>query len=404
MYSNKRWRNLRPPKLLYSTVKCLKRESGDKMRLPDDEEERGVGAPVVYTIIGVSVFILIVLAAVLVSDSRRSPAPSGAKATPTPTPAEEAEVYEGQSDADFETLYRENKLRSEDLDFWDMYSGRDADIEVEPSPTPGPTPAHEPTPEEMAADGKHTKVTYRDGTEEWLEISEDIPLYSYDLTNIKITAGKMEYYQDGEKNSWLGVDLSRDSGQVDFEALKDAGVDFVMLRLGSRGYETGVVSLDENFVANITAAQNAGLEVGVYFFSQAVSVEEAVEEAQFVISNLVPYRITYPVAFDMEYIVNDEARIDILDKDKKSQIAEAFLSTIEKEGYRTVLYGSKNWLLGELMPDKLLKDYDVWLNDQSPVPDYPYQFKMWKYASGQIVTGVEGKASYTISFVDYTRK
>lgn len=165
-----------------------------------------------------------------------------------------------------------------------------------------------------------------------------------------------------------------------------------------------MVSLDENFVANITAAQSAGLEVGVYFFSQAVSVEEAVEEAQFVISNLVPYRITYPVAFDMEYIVNDEARIDILDKDKKSQIAEAFLSTIEKEGYRTILYGSKNWLLGELMPDKLLKDYDVWLNDQSPVPDYPYQFKMWKYASGQIVTGVEGMASYTISFVDYTRK
>ena len=94
------------------------------MRLSDDDDERGVGAPVVYTIIGVSVFILLVLAAVLVSDSRRTPSPAKAKATPTPTPQVETEAYGEQSDADFETLYRENKLRSEDLDFWDMYSGR----------------------------------------------------------------------------------------------------------------------------------------------------------------------------------------------------------------------------------------------------------------------------------------
>ncbi|MDE6202262.1 MAG: hypothetical protein K2G19_02165, partial [Lachnospiraceae bacterium] len=100
------------------------------MRLPDDEDERGVGAPVVYTIIGVSVFILIVLAAVMVSDSRRTTDPARrAASTPTPTPTKEAEMYQGQSDADFEMLYRENKLRSEDLDFWDMYSGRDADIQ-----------------------------------------------------------------------------------------------------------------------------------------------------------------------------------------------------------------------------------------------------------------------------------
>ena len=177
-----------------------------------------------------------------------------------------------------------------------------------------------------------------------------------------------------------------------------------MLKLGSRGYESGLISLDEKFVSNITGAQEAGLEVGVVFFSQAVNVKEAVEEAEFVASNLIPYQISYPVAFDMEYIINDNARIDSLDVDEKTQIAEAFMSTIEKEGYRPILYGNTNWILGELIPDMLLLEYDVWLNDQSAVPEYPYQFKMWRYASQQQVPGVENETAYTISFIDYTRK
>ena len=106
----------------------------------------------------------------------------------------------------------------------------------------------------------------------------------------------------------------------------------------------------------------------------------------------------------MEYIANDEARIDFLDADGKTQIAEAFLSSVEREGYRPILYGNKDWLLGELVPDKLLKDYDVWLNDQSPVPDYPYQFRLWKYAVKQKINGIENETAYIISFVDYTRK
>lgn len=200
------------------------------------------------------------------------------------------------------------------------------------------------------------------------------------------------------------MELSENSGNVDFTALKDSGVDFVMLRLGSRGYETGLLSLDKNFVSNITKAQNAGLEVGVYFFSQAVSEKEAEEEAEFVASNLVPYKISYPVAFVMEYIVNDESRIESLDAESKTDIAKAFLSHIDREGYRTLLCGTKDWLLGEVEPEDLLEDYDVWLNDQSPVPDYPYQFRLWKYAVRQKISGVENEASYIISFVDYTRK
>ncbi|MDO4302621.1 MAG: GH25 family lysozyme [Bacillota bacterium] len=377
------------------------------MRLPGETEEGGMGTPVIYMIVAVSAFVLIILAVVFISNGsndRSGNQGGAARASAEPTPEEEqVEFAKGQED--IESLYKEHKLRAEDLDFWNMYQDDDEVIvEAAPTESPMPTEAPEPTDEEKAKDGMHTRVTYRDGTEEWIEISEDIPLYTYDLTNIKITNDQMSYWVEGEKTSKLGVDISKSSGEVDFEALRDNGVDFVMIRLGSRGYETGLLSLDEKFVLNITQAQNAGLEVGVTFFSQAVTVEEAVEEAEYVASNLIPYQITYPVAFDMEYIANDKARIEILDEDQKTQIAEAFLKTVESEGYRSILYGNKTWLLTEIIPDKILAEYDVWLSDQSPVPDYPYQFKMWKYTSGLNISGVENETAYIISFVDYTRK
>lgn len=405
------------------------------MRLPDEQEERGMGMPVIYSIVAVSVFILIILAVVLMSNTRQKGRDTAknkrVEATPSPAPEEDIEFSEGE--ADIETLYREHKLRAEDLDFWDMYPGNKVIVEgrgeespetgegqasaspegspgvsaspdASPGPSASPAPTHEPTEEEMAASEDYVQVTLRDGTSEWVEISEDIPRYAYDFTNIRISDGKMAYYQDGEKVSWLGTDLSKNSGEVDFQALKDSGVDFVMLRLGGRGYETGLVSLDESFVNNITKAQSAGLEVGVTFFSQAVTPGEAQEEAEFVINNLIPYKITFPVAFDMEYIVNDESRIDILTKEDKTEIAETFLSRIESEGYRCVLYGGKNWLLGEIESEDLLAYYDVWLNEPGSVPEFPYQFKMWKYDASRKIEGVENDAAYTISFVNYSRK
>lgn len=374
------------------------------MRLPEEQEERGTGTPVTYMIIGVSVIILIILAAVLVSNNQKPAQNRIVAAAATPQPAQSPEITFSEEEADIETLYRENKLRAEDLDIWDMYKRNEPEVVAEPTSSPTPEPSHEPTEEEKAADGKHTLVSYKDGTQEWLEISEDIPLHTYDFTKMKSVNGKMTYYEGNQKLSYLGVDLSKTNGTVDFETLKSNGVDFVMLLIGSRGYESGLISLDENFVANITEAQRAGLEVGVYFQSQAVTVEEAVEEAKFVTDNLIPYRISYPVAYKMEPVKNDTSRIDYLDTEQKTRIAEAFLSTVEREGYHTILYGNKQWLLTELLWEEILPDYEVWLNDKNPLPDYPYQFKMWEYAGGETTAGVSTPVNYTISFVDYSRR
>lgn len=380
------------------------------MRLPDEQEERGVSTPVIYTIVAVSALILIILACVLVSNSKKPARNNLNAARATSVPVEEMaedmeetiDFAEGQKD--IEALYEENKLRAEDLDFWDMYDDEELSVAPEPTKEPTPEPSHEPTDEEKAADGKHVQVSYRDGTQEWMEIDEDLPVHTYDFTKMKATNSKMVYYEGNKKLSRLGVMLSAENGKVDFAALKEEGIDFVMLKVGARGYETGLITPDEAFANNAQKATEAGIKIGVYFSSQAVTVEEAAEEAAFVAAQLIPYEITYPVAYRMDSFAYDTARTDILDEEKKTQIAETFLGEIEKAGHQGILYGSKDWLLTEVLYGQLLSKWEVWLTEEKPVPDYPYQFQMWEYAQGESVAGITGDISYTISFVDYAQR
>ncbi len=376
------------------------------MRLPDEQEERGSGAAVMGSIAVVSVLILIILAVVFMSNSpKKNSGRKNLQAEASPTPAEETvEIAEGAGD--IESLYRENKLRSEDLGFWDLYEDRFPGTEVvapTEEPEGEPSPSHEPTEEELAGDGKHILVSYRDGTQEWLEISEEIPLHDYDFTRMKSVNGKMAYYEGNKRISRLGVELSEENGEVNFEALKEAGIDFVMLRAGTRGYETGLLTLDESFTSNLEKAEKAGLDIGVYFSSQAVTEQEAVQEAERMLASLASHRIAYPVAFRMDSVENDTSRTDILDKEERTKIADAFLGEVERAGYSAAIYGSKEWLLTQIQ-DRELKDRDIWLSEQEPIPEYPYQFKMWEYAVGEKIAGVSGVVNYTISFVDYTRR
>lgn len=374
------------------------------MRLPDEQEDRGSGASVIGSIALVSFLILAVLAVVFISNRpKNNTGRNNLQAKATPTPQEETvEFAEGESD--IESLYRENKLRSEDLEFWDMYKEKDLGPEVIiPTPSPSPESPAGLTEEEMAQDGNHILVSYKDGSEEWIKINEEIPRQDYDFTRMKSVNGKMTYYEGNKRLSRLGIELSEENGDVDFAALKESGIDFVMLRAGARGYETGLLAADKNFASNLGKAETAGLDIGVYFSSQAVTTQEAVQEAELVLKELTSHRITYPVAFRMDSIANDTSRTDVLDAKERTEIAEAFLYEVEKAGYSVAVYGTKEWLLTDI-EESILKERDIWLSEQVPIPEYPYQFKMWEYEGGQEAAGVKGDVNYTISFVDYSRR
>ena len=286
-------------------------------------------------------------------------------------------------------------LTPEDFDFWEKYP------EATPEPVIETTP--EPIVEDPATDGKHTKIINDEGEEEWIEIDPDLQKHSYDFTKLVKQADILKYYEDGKEISFVGVDLSKYQEYVDFAKLKKAGIDFCMLRVGARGYGTGQLVLDYYFQENIKRATDAGLDIGVYFFSQAVTIEEAEEEAQMVLEYIQDYEVKYPVVFDMEYVQNDTARVEQLSKEEKTLIAQAFLEAVELEGYTPMIYGKKEWLLTKIDLGRLV-GYDIWLADYSDIPDYPYQFSMWQYTNQGKVDGVSGRVDLNISFIDYTEK
>lgn len=366
------------------------------MRLPDDYDDRQKLTPtVVSSILIVTLFVAAILVIVLLVNRQDNQTPKKQNVEAS-VPTQES-VSNEQKYPDTEDLLSGSKLTPDDLDFWDKYPEKTEEA------TPPPESEEEPVPEnDPSTDGKHTLVKYADGKEEWVLISPYLPKHEYDFTKLVCQSNLMKYYVDGKQVSFVGVNISKFQDYVDFVKLKKAGIDYVMLRVGFRGYSSGQIVLDDYFLDNIKRANDAGLEVGVYFFSQAITKEEAVEEANMVLQNISEYDVTFPVAFYMESVDNDSARIDALSKAERTTIAKAFLDTIKDAGYNATIFGDKEWLIKQIDMSKLTA-YDIWLSQIADVPDYPYKFSMWHYGNA-IVDGVAGYADLSISFIDYSEK
>jgi hypothetical protein len=247
------------------------------------------------------------------------------------------------------------------------------------------------------------QVKHSDGTKEWVDLDEDIARNTYDYSNLTYNSPLMTYSENGKTVSTCGVDISAIlEDNVDYTKLKNAGVDFVMIKIGARGYSSGNIVLDEYYLDNLKAAKKAGLDIGVYFCSQAVTKAEAKEEADEVLDAIEGYNIKYPIAFVMESVDDDMARIEALDTDDRTQIAKAFMDRIENAGYTPMIYGDLEWLLTMVDMSKL-EDYDVWYAQNSDQPDYPYEFGMWQYSTDATVKGIDSSATMIMSFKDYAK-
>jgi len=365
----------------------------------DYEESRG-GVPVGAASIAIVALMAMIL--VIVFMNRNDNNKRNVKTVETST---ESQTAKEEGRVSLDEYISGSTLTADDLDFWDMYPEEEMEEpqKDDKKKDKNKETQEEETIEDPALDGKHTKITYADGSEEWVLISPYLTKNNYDFTNLVSQSNIMKYYENGKKISFLGVDVSKYQDYVDFETLKSAGVDYVMIRVGARGYSTGQITQDDNFIDNITRAKEAGLDVGVYFYSQAITEEEAVEEANFVLGSIAGYEIDYPVAFVMEKISNDKARIDGVSKSDKTMVARAFLNTIKDAGYMPMVYGTKEWLIKEVELSKLT-EYDIWLSQNGDLPDYPYRFSMWQYSGTGEISGIEGYVGLSINFIDYSAK
>ncbi len=201
--------------------------------------------------------------------------------------------------------------------------------------------------------------------------------------------GRVAYEKDGLRAK-TGVDVSTYQGEIDWQAVAADGIDFAIIRLGYRGYTEGGLMMDEGFERNIRGALDAGLEVGVYFFSQAVTPEEAQAEAAFVLNAIEPYQVTYPVAFDWEPITGvSSARTHGLDGGTLTRCAAAFCARVAQAGYEPAVYFNQN--LGYFSYDlRQVDEYTLWLAEYDGKPDFFYHFDLWQYTHTGTVDGIEG--------------
>ena len=195
----------------------------------------------------------------------------------------------------------------------------------------------------------------------------------------------------------FGIDVSKWQGDIDWDKVKNAGVEFVMIRAGYRGSKTGALVEDPNFLVNIRGAKRAGLKVGVYFFTQAVNEVEAVEEASMVIALCDGYNLDYPVVIDSEG-AGGEGRADSLDVETRTKVCAAFCETIENAGYEAGVYASRSWYNANLEVDEL-DDYRIWLAEYRSTPLYSGYYDMWQYTSKGKIDGIEGNVDLNISYM-----
>lgn len=370
------------------------------MQLPDDFEEQNKLSPAIMTVITVAfVFVAGVLALVFFLNRPAGNRTEGSGESQSvflenpilPEPGKTAA-------AELAGVLSGSTLSPEDLDFWDKYPQKTGSEETEATPNPTTEPQTDPS-----RDGKHTLVVNADGEEEWVLISPYLPKHEYDFTKLVCQSDRMKYYSEGKQVSYVGADVSKLQDYIDFSMVKQAGLDFVMVRVGARGYSSGQLVMDDYFKENVERAAQAGLQVGVYFFSQAVTPEEAAEEADLVLESIRDYKITYPVAFYMDEIAGDTARTDRLTREEKTEIAKTFLDKVQGAGYLPMLCGDKEWLIKQVDLSKL-SEYEIWLSQLKAVPDYPYKFSMWQYSVTGSVDGIAGLTNLNISFVDYSEK
>lgn len=259
-------------------------------------------------------------------------------------------------------------------------------------------------------DGKHIAIMGDNGKKMWYEISDKPAANKYDLDKYLTKDGQKLSYTSDKVNSSFGIDVSKYQGDIDWTKVKEAGVDFAMLRVAARGYESGALNIDDKFVANITGATTNGLKVGVYVFSQAINEIEAVEEANFAVAGVMNYNIAYPIAIDIEEVSDTVTRIDKLDVATRTKNVKAFCDTVKNYGFKPVIYASRDYLIKMLDMDALA-EYDIWLRDtegRSDVitdmesTDFPYRFTMWQYNDKGTINGITGAVDLNISFSDNT--
>lgn len=232
----------------------------------------------------------------------------------------------------------------------------------------------------------------------FVPINEELKMNDYVQENLQILEnGEYQYVENGEVTSHKGIDVSKFQGDIDWEKVAEDGVEFAFIRAALRGYGTGKLVEDGYFEENIEEASRAGVKVGAYVYTQAITEEEVMEEAQLVLDMVAPYSLDCPIVIDVEKVSGDKGRMNELSVEERTNLVLLFCQTIENAGYKPMIY--HNMEMGALMLDiETFENYDKWFASYSDTFYYPYQYEIWQYSDNGTVDGIDGPVDLNISF------
>ena len=258
-----------------------------------------------------------------------------------------------------------------------------------------PQPENAAAPEEPPVVEEAPTIRYRNHT---LPILADVPVNEYDASVFAADENGWLHYHDAP----LGIDVSSYQGEIDWEQVAASGIRFAMIRAGLRGYTKGGLMVDAMFERNIREARAAGLDVGVYFFSQAVDAAEAEEEAEFLLTLIRDKDVTYPVVFDWERINDAAARTNGVTSEEVTGCAAAFCEAVAAAGYTPMIYFNMDQGYLAYSLDQLT-DYAFWLAEYQQSPGFFYRFDLWQYTHRGSVPGIEGYVDLDLDLRAYAR-
>jgi GH25 family lysozyme M1 (1,4-beta-N-acetylmuramidase) len=233
-------------------------------------------------------------------------------------------------------------------------------------------------------------------------IRDDLAKHNYEIEQFAVDGKGVLTYRDpgGEVISQKGVDISRYQENVEWNKVAADGVDFAIIRVGYRGSTEGTLVLDPNFHDHLDAAIANGIDVGVYFFSQALNEAEALEEAEFVLEQIADYDITYPVVIDIEALDAGEPRTQDMTQAEWTEVAVTFCEQVKEAGYTPMIYGNLRTFLVMLDMSRL-EVYDKWVAYYRTQIYFPYQHTIWRYTTRGQVNGIYGDVALNIGFKVY---
>lgn len=382
------------------------------MRFEDDyKNQNSSNTKILLGCLGTTMFFAVILGMVFFTNQDKMPKKHSAVSV------SDDKAEKKESDDDFKLSG--NTKTADELDFWHMYDDNEADVSQKENlndPDRNKKDYAKPVSDndvkgvsesEETISGNKFDAGDTDDTD-YVEIFDSIPKHNYVSSGFRQEGNELQYYASNRKISSYGISVSKYQGNIDWELVKESGIDFAMIRMGVRGYSTGNVVLDEKFVENVEGALRNGIDVGIYFYSQATTIDEAVEEANYAVAAAAKYPIAYPVVFYTETIEQDSARTDSLNADELTAVASKFCEVVAGYGYRPMIGGSKKQLSKKLDISQLT-NYDTWLLDAPSLKNgkklsmsaYPYQYTMWQYSTEGHIGGIEGNCDLSISFVDY---